>query len=132
MLSSDLHVHATDVCICRHKPHTQRRFLNYFIMLLQYIFERGGPDIYILASNSKDEWLDHVLRHTALIFHDVGFVVSVVGGRKDLMSFPHRTRANLGSRQPITSRTARLKGTYDFKNPAKWIMPGIYHSIREG
>lgn len=59
---------------------------------------RGGPDVYILAGNSKDEWLDHVLRHTALIFHDVGFVVSVVGGRKDLMSFPHRTRANLSSR----------------------------------
>lgn len=63
------------------------RFLNYFIMLLQYIFE-WGPNIYILASNLKDEWLDHVLSNTALIFHDGGFVVSVVGGRKDADELP--------------------------------------------
>lgn len=66
-------------------------------MLLQYIFE-WGPNIYVLASNLKDEWLDHVLRNTALNFHDIGFIVSVVGGRKDADGFPHRTRANLGSR----------------------------------
>lgn len=56
-------------------------------MLLQYIFE-WGPNIYILASNLKDEWLDHVLSNTALIFHDGGFVVSVVGGRKDADELP--------------------------------------------
>lgn len=71
------------------------RFLNYFIMLLQYIFE-WGPNISILASNFKDEWLDHVLSNTALIFHDVGFVVSVVGGRKDADELPPHDQSQPG------------------------------------